>query len=306
MGISNLLPFLRQHAPATLRPFAQPWPEGSTVAVDVPIFAHKFIYKERTYDALETRFIRFAHELLANGATPIFVFDGKKLSLKDNERKKRAVARDKQMARVELQQSRVEASLLESTSIEIVMPPELAVGSPSEVFQGILFPTYREYKSLLARLKNEGFQVAEAKYEAEALCAYLTQMGKAYAVLTEDTDALAFGSVRTVFRFLTEQPIVVEISDVLTHLELSPVQFRQLCCMLGCDFCENVYMIGPVKAFHLLRKYGSWPTIYETEAPSWPPKTSLSADKFDTTFQKVMELFTSAGYEAHDEESGSK
>ena len=56
MGISKLIPFLKEKN--LLKPF-EGWPDNSKVAIDVPIFAHKFIYAEKTFEGLERKLIEF-------------------------------------------------------------------------------------------------------------------------------------------------------------------------------------------------------------------------------------------------------
>ena len=293
MGISGLMPFLKSRG--LLQPF-ESFAENARIAIDVPIFAHKFIYAERTYKALERRFEVFGQSCRSQGLEPLFVFDGGKLPLKDNERAKRAKARTNAFDRAARAESMVLEALLDS-GIEIVEPEVL---SSPEVFQGLLFPTAKEYADLKAYLTASGYQTFQAKYEAEALCAHLCATDQAWCALTEDTDALAFGSPRVVFKYGTENACIVHLEDTLKVLELSREQFIDLCCMFGCDFCSNVSKVGPVGAYKLLRDHGSWPSIYATKV--WPPATAESASVFNDLYSSVTECFRTRAYETASED----
>ena len=135
----------------------------------------------------------------------------------------------------------------------------------------------------------------KAKFEAEALCAHLTCIGTAEYAITEDTDSLAFGATKTIFKFF-DGPVVVSLEETLVTLDLTPQQFTELCCMFGCDFCDNVHKIGPVTAYALIKKHGSWSVAYATMRLQWQAKTRYSADAFDKRLPLAYEcLQTRAG-----------
>jgi len=304
MGISKLLPFLKEH---NCFEVFQGFPEGHRIAVDVPIFAHKFIYAEKTYKSLERRFLSFANDLReTHKVEPIFVFDGLKIDLKDDERQRRAVHRSRQMDLSAIKRSRELEDLMKHTDTIISYGHVGAAGAegaemsdaslPS--FNGIMFPTQREYETLKKTLLEAGYEAIGAKYEAEALCAHLTTTGRAWCALTEDTDAVAFGSTRTLFKFFSETPVLINLSTVYANLSLNQEQFVELCCMFGCDFCSNVYKIGPNTAFKLLGKHKSWASIYAMTRFGMPLKTRESADLFETKLMRVKSFFMSQGAEA--------
>lgn len=131
----------------------------------------------------------------------------------------------------------------------------------------------------------------QAPSEAEAQCAALVKEGYAFAAASEDMDTLTFGS-NILLRHLTlseakKMPIVeIHLDKVLSGLSLSMNQFVDLCILLGCDYCDNIKGIGPVKALNLIKTLGSLENILP----------SLDNSKYnipeDFQFQKVRELFT--------------
>ena len=287
MGIKGLLPFLKDRG--CIQDFVS-WPDDCKIAIDVPIFAHKFIYAERSYEALVKKFIAFGHELRIKKCEPIFVFDGEKLAAKAKERQRRGVLREKQLDRNAIKQSKIIEELFAS-GIEIVAPE----GSPPE-FKGLMVPTRKEYDDLKEELINAGFVTETAQYEAEARCAHLVANGLAWASLTEDTDSVAFGSPRTIFRFFGE-PIIVELDDVLAKLEMTYDQFIELCCLFGNDFCEHIFKIGPETSYALMKKHKSWATIYEKERFGWFARTRDSGEVFQESIEEAKEVFASCAFE---------
>jgi 5'-3' exonuclease len=339
MGIKGLLPFLKTKM--VLPPLERTWPVNTVAAIDVPIFAHKFIYSERTYEGLEQRFLKFGIELKSQNFDPIFVFDGGKLDLKGPERIRRSVARDRQaVLGARKKSAEIESMLklgicikrsfsqiatvepiepLESTEpleplepmepLETLQPVEsltdLLPQNPvprfedieiPEFFEGILKPTSKDYDTLFDTLERHGYKCRKAAFEAEALCAHLVCTNEAWCAITEDTDAIAFGSTRTIYK-LFQEPIMVDLKNVLESIKLTQEQFIDLCCMLGCDFCNNVFKVGPETAYKLLLEHGSWSQIFDKMNSKWPLKTRESAQVFNDNYEKARQCFVSRAHE---------
>jgi exonuclease-1 len=285
MGIKGLLPFLK--ANGALRA-AEPLAAGTRVAIDVPIFAHKFIYAEKTYEGLLRRFHKFANDLVESGLVPTFVFDGlEKLELKNAERLKRAAARDRQLDRNAAKLSQAVEALAQFGDIEI---------TENIYFTGILFPTKHEYALLMDSLK-EKYNVAQAKFEAEALCAHLNAEGLVDLVITEDTDVTAFGCKRAIFKWTGPEMLEYRQDEALKALGLTMDQYIDLCALFGCDFCENIYKIGPITTFNLIKKHGSWPEIYSACRFGWTTKTRETCEIFQERYAQVVDCFKSRANE---------
>ena len=104
--------------------------------------------------------------------------------------------------------------------------------------------------------------------EAETTCVDLCKRGIVDAVLTEDTDVLAYGVDIFLSKIDTKNETICIISyeDILSHLNLNNRQFTELCIMCGTDYNTNINKVGPSNAFKLLTKYGSIDNIaLETE-----------------------------------------
>ncbi|KAG8465794.1 hypothetical protein KFE25_005364 [Diacronema lutheri] len=120
-------------------------------------------------------------------------------------------------------------------------------------------------------LRLMGVPVVEAPGEAEATCAALCAAGHAYAVASEDMDALTFGAPRMLKNlFDTEthrvggvggtgkgeggkRPVYeICLQTVLEQLGLSAREFVDFCMLCGCDFLPHLPKVGAVTAIKLM------------------------------------------------------
>ena len=97
-----------------------------------------------------------------------------------------------------------------------------------------------------------------AQQEAESFSSFLCKTGQVDAVVTEDTDVLAYGCPMWLSSinhdgWCTE----VNFNDMLTALSMTNMQFIDLCILCGTDYNESLPGIGPVKAYKALQTYGS-------------------------------------------------
>ena len=97
----------------------------------------------------------------------------------------------------------------------------------------------------------------KAPLEAETTCADLCKRGIVDAVLSEDTDVLAYSCpfFLTKIDTVTETCVRLCHPEILKALELDENQFLDLCIMCGCDYNKNIPKVGPENAFKHLKKY---------------------------------------------------
>jgi 5'-3' exonuclease len=95
--------------------------------------------------------------------------------------------------------------------------------------------------------------------EAEATCAHLCLNGQVDAVMTEDTDILAYGCPFNLHKINvhTNTIMLIEMKSLLNMLNFSYPQFRDFCIMCGTDYNTNIPKIGPERAYRYLRDYKS-------------------------------------------------
>jgi len=102
----------------------------------------------------------------------------------------------------------------------------------------------------------------KAPSEAEAQCAEMTRKGIVFGTVTEDMDALTFGSPRLI-RNLTmnemrKMPILeFNLEKILIDLKVTMDQFIDICILCGCDYIQSIRGIGPKKAYEFIKTYGN-------------------------------------------------
>jgi len=110
-------------------------------------------------------------------------------------------------------------------------------------------------KELLCAL---GIPAIIAPSEAEMLCAVLCRDGIAGTVLSNDADAILFGSPH-VSKSLVFTECTIErctMNDIQNAIDLDIDQLRDLAIVSGCDFHDGIKGIGPKKGSVQLKRYG--------------------------------------------------
>lgn len=114
-------------------------------------------------------------------------------------------------------------------------------------------------------LKLMGFPVIEAKAEAEAQCVQLLKEKIVAAVASDDMDCLTFGADVLVKNIRTKKDPIVEINlqDVLKELGMTMPEFIDFCILCGCDYCDAIENVGPVKAFNFIKEHKTIEKVIE-------------------------------------------
>ena len=113
---------------------------------------------------------------------------------------------------------------------------------------------------LLQELKQRNIQFVVAPYEADAQCAYLAHNGIVDAVLTEDSDLLAYGCPCVLYKYDANGEVdLIQFADLAHCRDLSFVGwnvelFQEMCVMAGCDFVKALPGIGIKKAHAHIRR----------------------------------------------------
>ena len=102
-----------------------------------------------------------------------------------------------------------------------------------------------------------GIPVITAPSEAEMTAAALCRDGMVGTVVSNDADTLLFGSshVTKGLRLMKKQMESISLDDVLSSLNLTLDQLRDLAILCGCDFHKGVKGIGPRKGSVLLNRH---------------------------------------------------
>ncbi|XP_060788835.1 exonuclease 1 [Neoarius graeffei] len=243
MGIQGLLQFLKEASePVHVQKY-----RGDTVAVDTYCWLHKgaFSCAERLAKGEPTdQYVSFCMKLvdmlLSYGVKPLLVFDGRNLPSKQEVEKAR--------------RERRQANLQKGKQLL----REGKVAEARECFTRCVNVTHSMAHQVIKAARARGVDCLVAPYEADAQLAFLNKTGIAQAVITEDSDLLAFGC-KTVILKMDKAGNGLEISQC--HLgrcrSLGDVfteeKFRYMCILSGCDYLPSIYGIGLGKACKLLR-----------------------------------------------------
>ena len=57
-----------------------------------------------------------------------------------------------------------------------------------------------------------------------------------------------------------------DLAKILSELELTQIQFIDLCILLGCDYTSTIGKVGPKKAYELIKTYGTINKILELDS----------------------------------------
>ena len=108
-----------------------------------------------------------------------------------------------------------------------------------------ILPEYSEMaKKLITILGMNWFQ---AKGEAEALCASLCYHGMVDAVLSEDTDTLAYAAPFLFCKIDSKSDSLSSVcyQDILKNSSYTSKQFTDLCILLSCDYNDRIKGYAP-------------------------------------------------------------
>ena len=152
-----------------------------------------------------------------------------------------------------------------------------------------------EAKNLVAAF---GIPVIEAPSEAEAQASLIVKNGDAFAIATNDADAMLFEAPRIVrnvnmagkrkktnrLSYETVNPDLIILKDNLNHLGISQEQLIALAMLIGTDYnIGGIKGIGPKTALKMVREHGNNFDELFNEA-KWD-------DFFEFSWQEVFDLF---------------
>lgn len=213
--------------------------------------------------------------LMAEGIKLIYVFDGEYNVLKE---KTHEIRNGNKQAMREKYDKAVEDEDIDS------------MAKYSRGFMKLDSEMIKESKELLEAM---GIAVVQAPGEGEMQCAELVKMGEAYAVGSQDYDALAVGATRLIQNltlarkrktpsgFVYIAPEIIEYERVLQTLGTDADQFICLAILVGTDFNpRGVKGIGPKKALTLVKSKRYPVEIFKAVE-----------EKLDFNWQEVFEIF---------------
>ena len=273
MGIKDLHKVMASEAPNYLIEYHYSELAGLRVAVDISVFLYKHIRtagKPKWVDL----FVLFLSGFKRHGVKMVCIFDGpnpppEKKQEQDYRRSenKRSVDRMKRCIEIRniLQDKYIpkdkdlEPELMKECKM-LISPQKGRIDSTNYYDVGDVVDSLNKKIEDLERqtmpitdedreqaykiVKALGLAAFKADGEAEGLCAYLAIHGEVDAVLTEDTDVLAYGTpFMLVFKkdkkFSDEKLYGIYLDSVLQDMYMTLEEFRDLCILLRCDYNKH-------------------------------------------------------------------
>lgn len=277
MGIkSNFNQFLREKCPDIFEEIHISEYAFKRVAIDISLYLHKF--KAVCGDRWLSAFINLIACLHRNETHCVFIFDGKAPKEKNEERAKRRQDREKMDNNLFM----LEECLEEFDKTGIIKKPLKDLYDRRRSPQRLLGKSNNEFDIDWVRKKieqkrnqlyeitpqdyehaKELFDILEVPYytapcEAEKMCSKLCRDGKVCAVLSEDTDVLAYGAPIFLSKIDTSANTCIRIryKSILEGLDLTEAQFLDLCIMCGTDYNSNISKIGSKTAYKYICQNG--------------------------------------------------
>ncbi|KMS96666.1 hypothetical protein BVRB_8g200870 [Beta vulgaris subsp. vulgaris] len=177
------------------------------------------------------------------GVKPLLVFDGDNLPMKSEQENKRARSRKDNLARaIEHESSGNSKAAYECYQKAVDISPAIAY-------------------ELIQVLKREGVSYVVAPYEADAQMAFLAITKQVDAVITEDSDLIAFGCPRIIYKMdKYGQGVEFQFNKLEHNKDLNLIGFtnemiQEMCILSGCDYLPSLPGMGLKRAHSLISKF---------------------------------------------------
>ena len=176
--------------------------------------------------------------MLENDITPVWIFDGKPPELKTKTREERKKVKEKALEDY------------------IKAKEEGNVADMQKYAKRINYLEPKVVENSKKLLDLMGIPYINAPSEGEAQCSYLVKKGDAYAVVSQDYDALLYGAPRTVRNITaSNKPVeLIELDEVLGALNISLDNLIDMAILIGTDYnIGGIKGIGPKKALDIVK-----------------------------------------------------
>nr|XP_009604428.1 exonuclease 1 isoform X1 [Nicotiana tomentosiformis]XP_033512784.1 exonuclease 1 isoform X1 [Nicotiana tomentosiformis] len=278
MGIQGLLPLLK----SIMLPINIKELKGCSVAVDTYSWLHKGAFscsKELCKGIPTTKHIDYCMHrvnlLRHYGVKPILVFDGGPLPMKNDQENKRARSRKENLSRaIEHEANGNMTAAYECYQKAVDISPSVA-------------------HDLIQVLKRENVCYIVAPYEADAQMTFLAINKQVDAVITEDSDLIAFGCPRIIYKMdKFGQGLEFRCSKLDQNKELNLTGFTkqmllEMCILSGCDYLQSLPGMGLKKAHALIKKFKS----YDKVIKHLRYNTAAVSPLYEESFKKAIMTF---------------
>jgi flap endonuclease-1 len=286
MGIRGLKTLLKKNVPEAFTEISYSDLNEKSIAIDSSILLYKYRYVYPDSDDFHLIGIKQEIQKFNNyNIKPIFVFDGTPPEAKQRVLQERALEKNKKKDRItELEKSIPENvdEMIDSDSddSEIIKIKKIN-NEIKRLKKNILYVNKKHSLEVIELLKSLGIPFLKSSGEAEQTCAILQKTGQVDYVLTEDTDSLTFGAKKVLFN-IKNNLILCDLEIILNKLELTNLEFIDLCILCGCDYTCTIPKLGHAIALKTILKWRSIPIFIENNS------TFIIPDTFDYQIARYL------------------
>ena len=313
MGIKKLKDIIKKYSPISIKQIHILDYETKKIAIDTSLYMFKSKAKNNSRGGRDTDwiidFIYLVCCLRQNNIHPIFVYDTKSPQEKQVEKESRAAKKKSNIEKIKMIEQMI-SEYHKSGKINDYLYHMCDANQKTKTLLGndkmfdidVVMTKLEKLKSQIINVSTSDFTITRELFdilsipyidaigEAEAMCSYLCHHGLVDAVLSEDTDILAYGCPKFLYGIDTIQNTVFEIDykNLITNLDFSSSQFLDLCILCGTDYSSNIKGVGPEKSFQLIKHYQTIENIENIK------DYNTGHNKYDTTllnYPRVRELF---------------
>ncbi len=225
-------------------------------------------------------------QFLKDGIKPVYVFDGKAPKLKDKERERRKELKSEAIKQYEIAKERNDLENMRKFSSRMITVDKEIIESS---------------KKLLDLL---GIPYVDAPSEGEAQASYMVQNGLADFVVSQDADALIFGSPNLIRNLSITgkrkktgklgsnniDPICYSLEDTLSSNHITEKQLVATAILIGTDFnIGGIKGLGPKKALAKVKSFGEdFESLFKDV--NWN-------DYFDFSYEEIFLIFENSNVE---------
>ena len=190
--------------------------------------------------------------LMEKGLNLVFVFDGEVPELKEEERERRKSLKVEAQRKYELAVEKKDIRAMKKYAARTSVLTKDMVDEAKELIKAL------------------GLPVVQAPSEGEAQASYMVKKNKVYAVVSQDVDALLFGSpllIRNLsisgkrkkadsLSYTTVKPEIIYLAENLNNLGIDQDQLTALAMLVGTDYnIGGIKGIGPKNALKLVKEH---------------------------------------------------
>ena len=244
--------------------------EGKILAIDASPVLYQFLVSIRQKDGtplIDSKNMVTSHlmglsnripNLISRGLKLFFCFDGKSPTLKINTQEDREYR--KQIAEKKFEEAREKEDIKEMYKYS-----KQTVRLSKKIIE--------ESKELI---KAFGLPVIQCPGEAEAQCSFIVEKGDAWAVISQDADALLYSTPRLIRNltvsqkrrlssgaYITIRPELIELKKDLDILGINHDQLMALSILTGSDYNQEVPKVGPKTALKLVKQYNNFDELFK-------------------------------------------